>query len=292
MFDQADPLRNLVRTTVQAHPALRPGVPLVVLTGGPSVVGTSTVALQLTRELAQLGKRAVLVDADLVQTKLTRQLGVARSGCLADVLAGNRSAVEVLAPVCDQVCLLPGRWDPSAPPELHRLALQRFFSEVRNLHSRADVVVLDAGEGMSPWVQQMWQAAQQILMITSTDSKEVTETYAMIKLAPRDDVDGKLRLVVTGAEDRAGAERVGVNFAATCRQFLGVKIGPHVTLARSTAPDSANASTRRVSDDRAFTQSVRSLAADLMSHCLVLADSASQRADIRGAANLGGFVEK
>jgi len=294
MSDQADSLRKLVRKTLQAHPALQPGVPVVVLSGGQHEAGASTVSLQLAHELAQLGKHAVLVDANLSEPKLTSQLAVARGGgSLGDVLSGSRSVIEVLTPISDRVSLLPGRWDPSAPPELHRVALQRFLGEVRALHSHADVVIVDVGDGMSPWVQQMWQAAQQILLVTTTEPAAVTESYATIKLAPWGDVDGKLRLVVHGVQDITEADRVGMNFAATCRQFLGIKIGPHATLTKSIEGDPAGA--RVGSDDRAFTQSVRLLAADLMSNCLVLATRTSRRGD-RSAASLpdtrGKFVSK
>ena len=272
MSDQADSLRQLVRSTVEAHPALQPGVPLFVVSGGKRGVGTSTVAVQLAQELARLGKRAVLVDANPAQPDLTNRLDISRGGCLGDVLSGKRSVVEVLTPISDRLRLLPGRWNAEAPPELHRLAVKRFLEELRKLHSHADVVVLDAGDGMSPWVQWLWKAAQQILLITSAEASSVTESYATIKLAPWGDVDGKLRLVVNRAEDRSVADRVGNNFAATCRQFLGIKVGSHATITNAKETEPAKVSRRVGRDDQAFTQSVRLLAAELMSTCLVMQD--------------------
>ena len=112
MQDQADKLRELVRETVKQLPALEPGVPLVVVSGGKGGVGASTVAIQLARELARLGKRAVLTDANPLQPDLATKLDVKVRSCLADILSGNRSAVEVLQPLGESVKLLPGRWAP------------------------------------------------------------------------------------------------------------------------------------------------------------------------------------
>ncbi len=115
MPDQADQLRQLVCQAVEARPTLGPGAPIVVLSGGRSGVGTTTLAIQLARELTRLGKRTVLVDANLVEPQLAARLEVPTHGCLADVLDGSRSVGEVLQLVDEGVSLLASR-----PASMHR----------------------------------------------------------------------------------------------------------------------------------------------------------------------------
>ena len=265
MSDQADKLRQLVRETVEQHPALAPGVPLVVLSGGKGGVGVSTVATELAQELASLGKRSVLVDANPLQPDIASQLGLDVHGCLADVLDGSRSAVEVLRPLGESIQLLPGRWASDAPPELNRAAVKRLLDELRSLHTQADVVILDAGSGMSPWVQQLWKSAQQILLISTDESVAVMDSYAAVKLSPWGDVDGKIRLVINRCDDPHTSKTIGDRFEATCRRFLGIQMAPAATLA--TRPDIVATVTQRneQTSDRAFGQSIRLLAADVMS---------------------------
>ena len=265
MSDQADRLRQLVRETVEQHPALAPGVPLVVLSGGKGGVGVSTVATELAGELASLGKRSVLVDANPLQPDIATQLGLEVHGCLADVLDGSRSAVEVLRPLGESIQLLPGRWAPDTPPELNRTAVKRLLDELRSLHTQADVILLDAGSGMSPWVQQLWKSAQQILLISTAESVAVMDSYAAVKLSPWGDVDGKIRLVINQCDDAQTAKTIGDRFEATCRRFLGLQISPAATLA--TRPDIVATITQQFeqASDRDFQQSIRLLAADVMS---------------------------
>lgn len=276
MSDQADSLRELVRTTVQAHPALEPGVPLIVLSGGRRGVGTSTLSLQLAKEIAQLGKRAVLIDANPTQPDLTNRLDLKQGDSLGDVLAGNRSAAEVLTPISERLRFLPNRWDAETPPELHRLAVKRFLGEIRSIHSHADIVLLDAGEGMSPWVGWLWKSAQQILLVTNTEESSIKESYATLKLAPWGDVDGKLNFVVNQASNPKASEQIAKNFAATCRQFLGIKIGPHAIIPQAASNLESTTKTTDESD-REFIQSLRLLAADLVSTQLVLQDRIARR---------------
>ncbi len=269
MPDQADILRQLVRQTVHSLPMLEPQVPLVVVSGGARGVGTSTVTWQLAQELASLGQRVVLVDADLTQPDLTQRLATTRSGCLGDVLSGARTAVEVIAPVGERLGFLPACWEPAAPPDLQYPSVQHFLGELGNLGSQADVVLLDAGQGMSPWGQCLWQAAQQILLVTSTRPTVVTDSYAMIKQAAGDAAESKLRLVVNQGEDPDTATRVGQKFQATCRQFLGLQIDAPVTLPLPAEP--AGSGDRSLGDEnREFHQAVRLLAADLLRQYLVV----------------------
>jgi len=270
MPDQADKLRQLVRKTVKDHPSLEPGVPLVVVGGAADGVGASTVAIQLARELARLGKRAVLVDANLQQPEISTQLDLNPEATLVDILSGNRSAAEVLRPLGDSIHFLPGRWTPEAPPEMDRAAVRRMLAEFRSLGAHADVVVLDAGNGTSPWQQQLWKAAHQVLLITTLAPDAMKASYRAVKLAPWGDVDGKVRIVVNQCDEEQEAQQAGERFAATCRRFLGVNIcqpAAVVKLASSADLFADRACANR--DDVQFNQSMRLLAAEVLSSCLV-----------------------
>jgi flagellar biosynthesis protein FlhG len=256
MFDQADKLRQLVRETIKEHTALEPGVPMVVVSGAHAGVGTSTVAIRLAEELTQLGKRVVLVDGHLLHPKLAGMLETEADAGIAEVLSGARSVSEVLETITPDLHLLAGTHAVDESPEINIRSLRRLVVELRSLHSQADLIVLDAGFGMSPWVERMWTAALQILLVTTTDAAAVRDAYTAVKLAPWGDVDGKLRLVVNQCDDLALGTRVGERFSSTCRQFLGMKL-----VGASAQVACTNASGHR--------QSVRLLAADVLSQVCV-----------------------
>jgi flagellar biosynthesis protein FlhG len=252
MFDQADKLRQLVRETMNEDASFEPGVPLVVVSGGQSGVGTSMVATRLAEELVQLGKRIVLVDANLLHPTIAAGLEVEARQGIDEVLNGSRSAIEVLEPIGAGFSLLAGS-STNTVPDTNIRALRRFITELRAVHAHADLIILDAGSGMSPWVERMWTAALQILLVTTTNPMDIRDAYTAVKMAPWGDVDGKLRLVVNRCDDPETATRVGQGFSSTCRQFLGMKlVGSASQIATETATG--------------FRQSVRLLAADVLSH--------------------------
>ena len=271
MRDQADKLRKLVRETVKDHPALEPGVPLVVVSGGATGVGTSTVAIQLARELARLGKRIVLADANLQQPEMTNRLTVDAEISLVDILSGERSAVEVLCPLGESIQFLPGSWATDSPPEMGREAVKRMLTELRSLGAHADMVIVDAGHGMSPWIQQLWRVAQQVLLVSTLESDAMKQSYATVKLAPWGDVDSKVRLVVNKSEAKPLVQQASERFAATCRRFLGASIcQPAAVVTEATYEDLMSRRSDASSEDIVFDQSISLLSAEVLSSCLVL----------------------
>lgn len=256
MFDQADKLRQLVRETIKENAALEPGVPLVVVTGAQQGIGTSSVSIRLAEELVQLGKRVVLVDANLLHPALADTFNVQTRHGIGDVFSGCRSAVETLEPISSGFSLLPARRDNKSSLETNIRALRSLISELRTLDSHADLIVLDGGFGMTPWVERLWMAALQILLVTSTNTAALRDAYAAVKMSPWGDVDGKLRLVVNRCDDSELASRVGQGLSSTCRKFLGMKL-------------IGNASQLCNDTSRGYRSSVRLLAADVLSQsCL------------------------
>ncbi len=266
MLDQADKLRQLVRSTVAEHAVLEPGISILAVSGARRGVGSSTVAVQLTHELAQLGKRILLVDGNLQAPQLATALGFKPNYSLADVIDGRRAVAEALESLCEGVHFLGGN-PVTELPKLDLKTLKRFVSELRSMRSHADLIVFDLGHGMNPWTERLWAVALEILLVTSTESAAVLESYATIKGASWGDVDGKLRLIVNQAESPAEGQRVSDSFTTTCRRFLGMKL----LTAASVLPmhPGLRNSTERVSSASPLHRALRLLAADVLSRDVV-----------------------
>lgn len=254
MRDQADQLRQLVRDTLQSHPSLAPGLPLLVVSGGKGGVGTSTLCIELARQFALLGQTALLVDANPLQPDLASQLNLSPREGLAEVLDGSRSAREVLLEVNDSIRLLPGRWAPSVVPEMNRSALGRLLVDVKSLVQLADLAILDAGSGMNPWIQQLWLAAEHVLLVTTPEPIAVMDSYAAIKLSPWENLSNPLQLVVNHCQEEQQAAQVFSRISSTCQRFLGQPLEQLTPAGLFDEPGST-----------AFSKSVRRVAADLMS---------------------------
>jgi flagellar biosynthesis protein FlhG len=259
MHDQADQLRKLVREAVDQHVDLAPGAPIIAISGAQPEVGATTLACGLARELARFGKQVVLIDANLAAPALAERLHAKPLGTLADVLAGTRRAIEVLAAPADGIRLL-GSAASTSPPPLDAEACARLQSELAALCRQSDAVLVDAGHGMTPWVDRLWQLASQVLLVAAPASSSIIDAYAAIKQSQHERIASKLQLAVTRCDAGADADRIYAGLSATCERFLGHPLKPPAVLPTLSADD-----------DALFQRSVRLLAADLACDCRALA---------------------
>jgi tyrosine-protein kinase Etk/Wzc len=142
--DPTDPaiesLRSL-RTSLEF--ALVEAAGNVVMIGGPSPgVGKSFVSVNLAAVLADMGKRVVLVDADMRKGRLHRQFGVERGPGLSELISGSVGAEDVMrTTTARDVWLIPTGRLPPNPSEL--LASDRFRRVIEDLSRRFDLVLVD-----------------------------------------------------------------------------------------------------------------------------------------------------
>ena len=130
-----------VRTALQF--ATSHGLPRSVLVTSPGPgEGKSTTAMELARNIAQLGRKVLLVDADLRNPSIHRLFNVDNGIGLSNVLAGAAEPqAAVQASGEDNLSVVTSGPLPPSPPEL--LAGDALASLLATLGEHFDVVVLD-----------------------------------------------------------------------------------------------------------------------------------------------------
>jgi flagellar biosynthesis protein FlhG len=223
MFDQASGLRRLVDETHAKAPATDHSRPrLVVVAGGKGGVGTTTIAVNLAVGLAGQGKRAVLADASLTGSDAAAFCRVPERHTVADVLAGRRAVAGTLQPGPGGIRILAGVCGSSDLWDCAASAHDRLIAQLRDLKEEADFVVVDGGNGPSRFARRLWQAADLVLLVTTTEPASVFNAYAAVKTLAAGDSLLPLMTLVNMAPHAATAEKIHNRVALACRRFLGV----------------------------------------------------------------------
>jgi succinoglycan biosynthesis transport protein ExoP len=130
-----------VRTALQF--ATDTGVPRCLLvTSATPAEGKSTTALTLARNFAQLGKRVLIIDADLRNPSLHRALGLENNAGLSNYLAAASKATEVIQPTdTPHLMFMPTGPLPPNPAEL--LIGPRMLSLLSIAAEKFDQVIID-----------------------------------------------------------------------------------------------------------------------------------------------------
>ncbi len=238
MLDQAHDLRRLAMHDGrrQAPPAAaRPS--LLVVTGGKGGVGTTTVALELAKEVAQAGRRVLLVDADPRGGNAALLCGIEERHSLADVLAGRHTWAEAAEAAPGGIRLIAGaRWSGDLGHG-SPAAVERLTELLRDDSSQTDVAVVDVGNSPGRAVQRICRMADAIVMVTTGDTPAVVATFAAIRALalPRRNQDGidaaepgeVIYVRVNRAPTTRDAQRVYNRLARACRRLLGIEIAKY-----------------------------------------------------------------
>jgi flagellar biosynthesis protein FlhG len=239
MHDQADELRQLVRERSNSGTTSGPTVPLVVVSGGKGGVGTTTIAANLAVALARQGRLAVFVDADLDHGGNANLCHHPQLGSVIDVLKGKRSVHEVLERGPAGIQMLRGAWGSGELTDCSASAQQRFVAELKSLAPHAEIVVVDAGSSRNHFVRRFWQAANAVVVVTTTESVSIMDCYAAIKVLLAGDASVPIHTLVNLVADDQLAADVQSRIAAACRRFLGLRAMPAGHVPRCEAVGSA-----------------------------------------------------
>lgn len=240
IVDQAQALRGMVASAEQADaqeyagesPPVRRAQTLAV-TSGKGGVGKSTVSVNLAVELARLGRKVVLLDADLGTANIDVLCNVMPTATLAHVVAGRREIEDTVVHAPGGFGLIAGASGLSQMAALSEYERSRLIEQFRRLEEAYDVLLIDTGAGVGPNVLGFLLAAQQILVVTTPDPTSITDAYAVIKTAHRQRADLDVRLLVNMVGDHDEARQVYHRIANVCRKFLnlGVSYAGHMPYA-------------------------------------------------------------
>lgn len=200
----------------------QPGpVSSLAVTGGKGGIGKTTLSANLAVALAGLGRRTLLLDADLGLANVDVVLGLQPQLTLADLIAGQCSLEDVILTGPNGVLVVPAasgrrRMAELAPAE--HVGLVNVFSE---LERDLDVMVIDTAAGLSDSVLTFCQAAQDALVVVCDEPASITDAYALIKVLARERGLDRMQIVANMVRDAGEGRAVYEKLARVCERFLG-----------------------------------------------------------------------
>ncbi len=216
MIDQASQLRRIVRQSTRAT--------VIAVTSGKGGVGKSNIAVNLAIKFASVGKRVVLMDADLGLANADVLCNIDLPSNLSHVISRKRELADVMVDGPGGFRLIGGASGLVRMIDLSDYDRQRLVTALAELEARTDVILIDTGAGISPNVLSFTRSADQVLVVTTPEPTAITDAYAVIKVISRDAPDRPLSLLVNQVRQHGEGRLVYERIAKVARQFLSVHV--------------------------------------------------------------------
>jgi flagellar biosynthesis protein FlhG len=230
MEDQAEQLRDLVKAKEGGADNL-PQVGkskktrIITVASGKGGVGKTNLSVNLALAYARIGKRVVVMDADLGLANVNVILKIIPKWNLYHVIRKQKTMLEILVETEYGIGIVAGASGFSKIANLSDDERINFIEELNTLSS-ADIIIIDTSAGVSSNVLDFVAAADDTIIITTPEPTAITDAYGIVKIIATEveNLDMGLKLVVNRVHSAPEAKNVADRMIAIVGQFLNIKL--------------------------------------------------------------------
>jgi flagellar biosynthesis protein FlhG len=197
---------------------------ILAVTSGKGGVGKSNFSANLSVALGQMGRRVIMMDADMGLANAHLLLGSSPQFTLEHVMRGEKTVAEVLHPVAENVQLIAGGSGITELADLKEDTREACLTGLRDLDTSCDLIVIDTGAGVANNVLGFLCAVAEIIVVTTPEPTAITNAYATIKVVSRQNPEARLMLVVNMVHSSGEGDAVAERLKTIARQFLKIEL--------------------------------------------------------------------
>ena len=200
---------------------MQPNLPMVFsVTSGKGGVGKTNICVNLAVSLASMGKRVVLLDADLGLANVDVLLGMAPELNIFHLFHKGMSLKKVLYKTPYGFHILPASSGVAEMLALSTGQKLELLEAMDYLEDKIDYLIADTGAGIGDNVLYFNLAARERLLVLTTEPTSLTDAYALVKVMHINHAVNRFRVVVNMAPGEKAAKQVFGKLYAACDHFL------------------------------------------------------------------------
>jgi flagellar biosynthesis protein FlhG len=233
MADQAEKLRELMKQKNRSANKESKKTPektprqtrIITVTSGKGGVGKTNISVNMALAYARIGKRVIVMDADLGLANVNVMLNVIPKFSLYHVIRKQKTMKDIILQTEYGIRIVAGASGFSQIANLSEEERQNFIDELNTLQD-ADIIIIDTSAGVSSNVLDFIAAADDAVIVTTPEPTAITDAYGIIKIIATeiDSLNMGLKLVVNRVKSVAEAKRVADRMTNIAGQFLNLKV--------------------------------------------------------------------
>lgn len=225
MKDQAQNLRDMIKRNIynkNSNILKKNDARFITVTSGKGGVGKSNFTINLAIKLSQLGKKVVVIDADLGLSNIDILLGISPKYNLSNIFTSNVDINDLIVKGPGDIYLISGGTGTLNLVDLTQNEITKLLDTFNKINNVYDYVIIDTGAGINRSVTSFIDASNEIIVVMTPDPTSITDAYSLIKNI---NVDGKsLSIVINRAETISEGMNVFSKMQSACKRFLNVDV--------------------------------------------------------------------
>jgi flagellar biosynthesis protein FlhG len=231
MEDQAEQLRELVRAKESGMDKLpqrnvkSKKVRIITVASVKGGVGKTNLSVNMALAYARIGKKVIVMDADLGLANVNVMLKMIPKWNLYHVIRKQKTMREILLETEYGISIVAGASGFSKIANLSDEQRTSFIEELETLSS-ADIIIIDTSAGVSSNVLDFIAVADDVVIITTPEPTAITDAYGIVKIIATEieSIEMGLKLVVNRVHNVTEAKKVADRMTVITGQFLNVKL--------------------------------------------------------------------
>lgn len=238
MEDQAAQLRAMMqkKETARVQPDVTAASPsvsgekkkktrIITVTSGKGGVGKTNISINMGIAYAQLGKKVIVIDADLGLANVNVILNMVPQYNLYHVIRKQKKMAEIILDTNYGIKIVAGASGFSKIANLSESERNLFIEELFTL-ADADIIIIDTSAGVSKNVLGFVAAADEVIIVTTPEPTAITDAYGIIKIIATeiDNLEMNLKMIVNRVHSAAEGKRVADRVTQIAGQFLNLKV--------------------------------------------------------------------
>lgn len=164
----------------------KPPTRVIAIASGKGGVGKTMVSVNLATTLAATRKKVLLLDADLGLANCQLALGVRAPYNFSHVLSGEKSLLEIMVEVSENLKLIPGASGVQRMATLNSSEISGIINAFSEITEDVDFMIVDAAAGISESVMMFLAACQERYIVVNNDPSSLADAYGTIKVMTED----------------------------------------------------------------------------------------------------------
>ncbi|MGK7345085.1 MAG: MinD/ParA family protein [Candidatus Nitrospinota bacterium M3_3B_026] len=196
---------------------------IIAVSSGKGGVGKTNVSLNLAIALNRMGKKTVVMDADLGLANINILLGAQPKLTFYHLLYEGASLEEVMFEGTPGVMIIPG---VSGIQELTKVDESIYAPLMYQFHEldRFDYMIVDTAAGIAPSNVAFSRAADAVLVVLTPEPTSMTDGFALIKILANNQYSGDIRVLPNMFDSKKAAEKSMRRIDEAGRKFLNRSI--------------------------------------------------------------------